>query len=139
SAEYYRLTFPYTMPLRPEGLAASPAIEGKILEASADRARARFDIPADAPAGLWRVWLETAAGQADELSFEIQDAPELADAGAAIDLADGPLVINGSLDRAEEEDAFVVRARAGQPLHFYVLAVQLGLPAIDPVLELFDM
>jgi hypothetical protein len=138
SAEYYRLTFPYTMPLRPEGLPASPGIEGKVLEASADRAKVRFEVPADAPSGLWRVWLETAAGPADELSFEIQDAPERAEAGAPIDLADGPLVINGSLDRVGEEDSFVVHARAGQPLHFYALAVQLGLPEIDPVLELFD-
>jgi hypothetical protein len=138
SGEYYRLTFPYTMPLRPEGLPPVAAIEGKILEASREEARVRFDIPPDAPAGLWRIWLETAAGPADELSFEIQGAPELAEAGASIDLSNGPLVINGSLSRDEEEDFFTVRAQAGRPLHFSVLAVQLGLPAIDPVLELFD-
>lgn len=138
SAEYYRLTFPFTMPFAPGGLPDHAPIQGKILSASPAEAQVRFAIPADAPAGLWRVWLETDGGPADGLSFEIGDAPELSESGAKVDLAQGPLVVNGSLDAEQEEDSFVVKARAGQPLHFSVLAVQLGLPAIDPVLDLFD-
>ncbi|MEZ5396764.1 MAG: hypothetical protein R2724_28805 [Bryobacterales bacterium] len=72
----------------------------------------------------------------DALSFEIQDVPESGERGIVLDGT--PLIVNGSLDTDKEEDSFVVNARAGQPLHFSVLAVQLGLPAIDPVLELFD-
>jgi hypothetical protein len=137
SAEYYRLTFPFTMPLEPGGLRAVAPIEGKVLSTSSDEAQVRFAIPEDAPEGLWRIWIDNGAGPADGLNFEVQGAPEHGE-GVAIDLAQGPLVVNGSLDREQEEDSFVVKARAGQPLHFSVLAVQLGLPTIDPVLELFD-
>ena len=73
------------------------------------------------------------------MSFEVSDAPEYSEAEApALDPARGPLVVNGALRAPEEEDAFTVMARAGEPLHFAVLAVQLGLPRFDPVLELFD-
>ncbi len=138
SAEYYRLTFPFTVPLEPGGAGATGMIPGEVLRAGPDEARVRFVVPADAPAGLWRLWVESPGGPADALSFEIQDAPERGEDDAAVDLSAGPLVLNGSLDRRQEEDSFAIHARAGEPLHFSVLAVQLGLPAIDPVLELFD-
>jgi len=138
SAEYYRLTFPYSIPIEPAGLPAHPAIEGELLAASARDARVRFEIPAEAPKGLWRLWLETDAGPVDGISLEIADLPEQHEETRSIDLAGGPSIVNGSLDADQEEDALLVQAQAGQPLHFSILAVQLGLPSIDPLLELFD-
>ena len=52
-AEYYRLTFPFTVPLRTDQSHAGH-IEGRI-EHRSDRALAvRFDVPSDAWRGLWR-------------------------------------------------------------------------------------
>lgn len=138
NAEHYRLTFPFTMPVR---AAAEPAhstlLNGKILSASAAEATVEVEIPSDAPTGLWRLWAASAAGPVEGLSFVVDDLPALPELQARKKGLDGgPLAVNGSLDEPEEEDIFTFQARRGQPVHFSVLAVQLGLPYIDPVLEI---
>lgn len=116
--EYYRLTFPFTMPLRARPDRAA-RVEGKVI----GTAEAEFALPAGIEPGLWRLWVEDPAGVTDSLSFEITAA-----AGA----------VDGSLDREGDEDSYEIDAEAGKPLHFYTLATQLGLPYLDTVLELFD-
>lgn len=117
--EYYRLTFPFTMPLRARPDRAATRVEGKVI----GTAEAEFALPASMEPGLWRLWVEDPAGVTDSLSFEVTAA-----AGA----------VDGSLDREGEEDSYDIDAVAGKPLHFYTLATQLGLPYLDTVLELFD-
>ena len=48
------------------------------------------------------------------------------------------MAINGSLQRPKEEDVYQINAVAGQPLHCWTLAAQLGVPHLDTVLELRD-
>ena len=50
----------------------------------------------------------------------------------------GEYVINGTLRASGEKDVFSIHGVAGQPLHFWTLAEQLGLPHLDTVLELRD-
>ncbi len=139
NAEFYRLTFPNTMDVRaaPDPDPAT-RIDGKITARSEHELQADFDIPADAEPGLWRLWVDSPGGPADGLMFEIGDLPELSE-GEACDrkIGDGPLAVNGSLDAPGEQDIYVIQARAGRPIHASVLAVQMGLPYLDPVLELF--
>jgi len=140
--EYYRLTFPFTAPLSAEedpSAAALPRIDGALASAGAEVVEAVFSIPEDSPTGLWRLWVESPYGVDDRISLEISDSPELSEADtAAMEALDGEVVVNGSLDRPEEEDVFWIPAVAKRPLVLSTLAVQLGLPSIDTVLELFD-
>jgi hypothetical protein len=50
----------------------------------------------------------------------------------------GEYVINGVLQDPGEEDAYRIEAVAGQPLHFWTLVAQLGIPQLDTVLQLRD-
>ncbi len=122
-AEYYRLTLPYTLPVRTAADRPDPPrIDGQIERNGTAQIEASFKIPADAPPGVWRIHTRGPRGEADGINFEISPA-------AAID---------ASLDRAGQEDSYPIEARAGQPFHAWTLAAQLGLPRIDTVLELFD-
>ncbi len=134
AAEHYRLTFPYTIPLRTRNV--SGRIDGRIVATSDKAAEVAFRIPEDAAKGLWRVRLESPAGETDDINFEIADFEELTE--VETDLPEGRVVLNGQLASDGEEDSFWLDARAGDPLNVAVLAVQLGLPYIDTVLELFD-
>jgi hypothetical protein len=140
--EYYRLTFPYTLPLRigSDADEKSPArIEGEIVSSASTQAEIRFSIPKDAPAGIWRLWTAGPHGVSDDLSFEISHLRELSEADARKDdWRGGEVVVNASLDKDAEEDSFWLQARAQEPLNIATLAAQLGLPSIDTVLELFD-
>ena len=134
AAEYYRLTFPYTIPLR--GRNVSARIDGHVVSTSDNELQASFIIPADADKGLWRVSVGSPAGETDDISFEISDFKELNEPRK--ELPGGPLAVNGQLTSDGEEDEFWLDARADEPVNISVLAVQLGLPYIDTVLELFD-
>jgi hypothetical protein len=140
--EYYRLTFPYTLPLRigSDAEEKSPArIEGEIVSKTQTQAEVRFSIPQDAPAGIWRLWTAGPHGVSDDLSFEISHLRELSEADAkTADWRDGEMVVNASLVKEGEEDSYWLQARAREPLNISTLAAQLGLPSIDTVLELFD-
>ena len=134
-AEYYRLTFPYTIPMRTDDFAAQ-RLEGKILDRQPDRLTVRFKIPDNTRSGLWRLWSGSPSGITDSLSFEISDMPE--PDCREITLTPEGAACNGSLETPGEEDEYWITLQAGQPLVATTLAVQLGLPAIDTVLELYD-
>ena len=142
-AEYYRLTFPYSIPLRtgddaPRGNLV-PRLAGRILSRGSEEIEAEFVIPADARLGLWRLWAAGQEGAVDGVSIEVSDVAEFAEGDSSrADWRNGPLAINGSLDRDGESDAYTIQAEAGKPLLIQTLATQLGLPYIDTVLELFD-
>jgi len=140
NAEHSRLTFPHTIPVRADQEPAPDVrIEGKILARSDAEAEVELAVPADAPLGLWRLWAASPAGPADGPSFLVDERTALSEAEAreqALEAAS--LAVDGSLDAPGEEDVYRLQVRAGESLHAYVLAVQMGLPRIDPVLELFD-
>ena len=119
-AEHYRLTFPYTMPVDGrDGEAA--VVRAKRVGAGREQVEAVFAIPAGARPGLWRLWLETRHGAAEAMSLEID--------------AD-PATVDGVLLRGANRHP--VQLRAGEPFHAWTLAAQLGLPAMDTVLELWS-
>lgn len=143
SAEHYRMTYPFTMPVRfghdPRRSGDTLRITGRIVERSRDTAVAEVSIPADVPTGLWRASVTGPSGEAPAISLEIGDAPELDEQTASSgDWRTGEFIVNGRLSRDGEEDRFTVVAEAGKPLRFWTLAAQLGLPEIDTVLELRD-
>ena len=142
-AENYRMTYPYTMPIDmgpdPKRSADIPKTPGSIVSRSPTRLEAKIEIPPDARVGLWRIWVQGPHGSTDGLSFEVGDRPEYTEANLRrLDLRQGEIVINASLDAEGEEDIYEIEGVAGKPLHIRTLAVQLGLPYIDTVLELFD-
>ncbi len=141
AGEYYRLTFPYSIPIRigPDARQAA-VIQGRLKHASPTDLEAEFDVPAGAEPGLWRLWTKGQSGTADGISVEITRLPVYSEQEARRrpDLGAGEAVVAGSLDREGEEDDYPIAARAGKPLHLWTLATQLGLPLLDTVLELFD-
>ncbi len=134
-AEYYRLTFPYTIPVKTAAVGGA-RITANRLNCGDRECHFSLEIPDDAPEGLWRIWTRGPNGVDDRVSFEISRRPE-ADSTTLRPSAVG-ISANGSLDRAGDEDTYTVEARAGQPIVVTSLAAQLGLPYIDTVLELFD-
>lgn len=142
-AEYARMTYPYTMPVRfgPDPARADlvPRLEGKVVRRVDSEVIAEFTIPDDAPTGLWRVWVGSPAGIADGPSIELGRLSEFTEATAAdADWRPGGYVINGALSEPGEQDVHAIHTVAGQPLHFWTLATQLGVPHLDPVLTLRD-
>jgi hypothetical protein len=119
-AEHYRLTFPYTMPVDGRDGETVP-VRAKRVRAGREQVEAVFAIPAGVRPGLWRLWLETRHGAAEAMSLEID--------------AD-PATVDGVLLRGANRHP--VQLRAGEPFHAWTLAAQLGLPAMDTVLELWS-
>ena len=141
AAEYARMTYPYTMPIRigedPPTAAEVARIDGKVLERSPDSVMAEFGVPADARTGLWKLWVAGPAGVADGPSIELTGIAELTEATAGQgDWRQGPFVINGSLGADREKDTYRIQAVAGEPLHIWTLSTQLGIPHLDPVIKL---
>lgn len=134
-AEYYRLTFPHTIPVRTDH-AGGGRLEGRIRDRAPDRLVVRFAVPADAWTGLWRLWVRAADGATDPLSFEIADVPA-ADCGR-IEPSPAGTVCDGVIPAGAGEREHRLRLRADRPVVAETLAAQLGLPRFDTVLELFD-
>ena len=134
-AEYYRLTFPYTIPLRVAD-AERRRLAVDIAERHNDRVTGWLAIPRDAPRGLWRIWTESPGGSTDAISFEVSDMAE-PDCARAISPSREGVACNGVLGRHDEEHEYWLDLRADQPVVVTTLAAQLGLPDIDTVLELF--
>lgn len=134
-AEYYRLTFPYSVPLRTDEETGTRLV-GTIQGRGTDRLNVRFTIPEDAWQGLWRLWVRAAGGISDTLSFEVSALPE----PDCRELRPSPTgaVCNGVLEAGSAEDEFWIHLSAGQPLVATTLGAQLGLPHLDTVIELFD-
>ena len=134
-AEYYRLTFPYTVPVRTDQMAGT-TLDGKIVERETDRISASFEIPSDAWQGLWRVWVRSPGGITDGISLEISDMPE-PDCREVVPTSAGT-ACDAVLQGDDSEHEYWLELGAGQPVVMTTLAAQLGLPYIDTVLELFD-
>ncbi len=134
-SEYYRLTFPYTIPLRTDENRAA-RIPGTLGHRSERHAEVSFDIPPDAWQGLWRLWVRAPGGLSDTISFDVS-AMDQPDCETVVPTPRG-VACDGVLERPGDEHRYGVALSAGQPLVATTLAVQLGLPRIDTVLELFD-
>ncbi len=134
-AEYYRLTFPFTVPVRTDHSAASPIL-GTIEQRGDRRLAVRFGIAGDAWRGLWRLWVRSPGGVADSISLEVSDMR----ATDCREIRPSPqgAVCDGVLEGSSAGRAYWLVLRAGQPLVATTLSAQLGLPHLDTVLELFD-
>lgn len=121
TAEYYRMTYPFTFPIRyapdPKRAADAVRIAGKV-----EGAAVRVSIPADASRGLWRLWVAGTHGATSAFNVDIFDGQ----------------VFTGALTKPADENTFRVEGRAGKPLRFWTLAAQLGLPQLDTVIEVRD-
>ncbi len=142
-AEYARMTFPYTMPVhfRPDPPRSDriPRIEGTIVRRSSEAVEAEFAIPEDSDAGLWRIRASGTNGVAEGPIIELSRHPDFSESAAPeADWRDGGYAINGALEKPGERDVFAIHVVAGEPLHFWTLATQLGVPHLDPVLSLRD-
>ncbi len=124
--DYARMTLPYTMPIRfeadPETAAHSARIAGRVVTRKADQIEVEVEVPAGARSGLWRLWVEGPQGVAEGLMTEVLEASVRVFHGA---VSTGP-------------SSHVIQAKAGQPLHVWTLATQLGVPQLDTVIELQD-
>ena len=134
-AEYYRLTFPFTVPLRTDQR-PDDRLEGEITGRGDREVSVRFVIPEDAWQGLWRIWVRSPGGISDTISFEVSAMPE--PDCRLIELGTVGAACNGVLEEPGEEHAYWLGLSAGQPMVATTLAAQLGLPYLDTVLELFD-
>jgi hypothetical protein len=142
-AEYARMTYGYTMPIHfgldPATTEQVSRIAGKILRRTPDLVEVQFSVPEGATTGLWQLWTSGPQGISEGESIEIADAEEYDEATASrADIQKGEFVINGILERPAEKDVYPIQAIAGKPLHFWILAEQLGIPHLDSVLELRD-
>jgi hypothetical protein len=142
-AEYSRMTHPYTMPIRfgsdPQTNNQTLRIDGTVVSRKPSELEVLVEVPSTTPAGLWKLWVMSASGISDGPKIEFTDLTEYDEtdfANAARDPAEA--VINGSLDNPREQDRYSFSGRAGQPLHFWTLAAQLGVAHLDTVLELLD-
>ena len=134
-AEYYRLTFPFTVPVRTDQSAEGP-IRGKIQRRGDRRLGVRFEVPEAAWQGLWRLWVRSPGGATDSVSLEISDM-RTADCREIRPSPEG-VVCDGVLEGGSAEHSYWLVLDAGQPLVASTLAAQLGVPYLDTVLELFD-
>ena len=143
-AEYSRMTYPFTMPIhfRADAPTASEQarVEGRVQSGGTSQSiHALFQIPATARPGLWRLWAVSPNGTAEGLSIDIVDWPVVEQSVAAESgLHSAPLTVNGALNKQGEKHVYRVEGRKGQPLHFWTLAAQLGVPFLDSVLLLRD-
>lgn len=134
-AEYYRLTFPFTVPLRTDQR-PDDRLQGEITGRGEREVSIRFSVPEDAWQGLWRIWVRSPGGITDTISFEVSAMPE-PDCRRIEPSAEGA-ACNGVLEQPGEEHAYWLELAAGQPVVITTLSTQLGLPYLDTVLELFD-
>ncbi len=134
-AEYYRLTFPFSIPVSGEPRPSEP-VRGTILSRSESEVSSSFAIPADAWLGLWRLWVGTPGGATDSVSLVVSDRPEPDCASIRPDARGA--ACNGLLEADRPAASYRLELRADQPFVATTQAAQLGLPRIDTVLELFD-
>ncbi len=142
-AEHARMTYPYTVPIRFENDPSSGGdvdrIEGRVLQVQPASVTVEFSVPDGARSGLWRAWVESPEGVVDGPRLEVSDWTEYTEekAGSA-DWRQGPYGVHGKLASSGEQDTYEIPAEAGQPLHLWTLAAQLGASDLDTVLVLKD-
>ncbi|MBI2685923.1 MAG: hypothetical protein HYX27_06385 [Acidobacteria bacterium] len=134
-AEYARMTYPYTMPIR-FGEDTSGRVDGKVISRADEMLEAAFVIPEPVSKGLWKLWLTGPAGVAEGLPIEIGDDTEFTEGEPLPERF--PFTVNGSLLHARERDLYRVAGRKGVPIHISTLSAQLGGPLLDTVLTLRD-
>ena len=142
-AEYARMTYPFTVPIRfetdPPTSRDIDQIEGKVLQARPESVEVEFSIPGGARSGLWRAWIESSNGVLDGPFLELSGWTEYVEGqtGSA-DWQQGPYGVHGQLESPGEQDTYEIQAEAGRPLHLWTVAAQLGVPDLDTVLVLKD-
>ena len=141
--EYSRMTYPYTMPIsfRPDPPSGDQVarIEGKILSRTPSSVEVEFLVPHGTRPGLWRLWAAGPKGTADGPNLDISNYAEYNERKAAQgNWGKGAFVINGALEQPGEQDVFRIEGLAGQTLHFWTLAAQLGGRYLDTVLQVRD-
>jgi hypothetical protein len=141
-AEYRRMTYPYTMPIRfepdPPTSAGLARIAGEIKQRSPGEIEALFRIAKSVRPGLWRLSLKSSKGEIDVSTIEITDVPVFEEQLARSTVSTGKFVINGSLAAIGEKDRYQIQVRAEQPLQLWTVAEQIGVPHLDSVLTLRD-
>jgi hypothetical protein len=138
-AEYRRMTYPYTMPIRfepdpPEII----RIAGEIKRRSPTEIEALFKIEDSVRAGLWRLFLRSPEGEIDVSTTEITDVPVFEEKTAESSVVAGKFLINGSIAASGEKDRYRIQVRAGQPLQLWTVAEQIGVRHLDSVLTIRD-
>ncbi|HYI97017.1 MAG TPA: hypothetical protein VEX68_25970 [Bryobacteraceae bacterium] len=138
-AEYRRMTYPYTMPIR---FAPDPPaiirIGGEIKKRSPGEMEALFRIPDAARVGLWRLSLKGPGGEVHASTIEITDVPVFDEKTAESSAVAGKFLINGTLAASGEKDRYRIQVRARQPLQLWTVAEQIGVRHLDSVLTLRD-
>ncbi len=142
-AEYARMTYPYTVPIRfendPPTGGEVDRIDGKLLQARPQSVEVEFSVPAAARTGLWRVWVSGSHGVVDGPSLEVSGWTEYEEGNTgSADWRQGPYGVHGQLGNPGEQDTFEIPSEAGEPLHLWTVAAQLGVPDLDTVLVLKD-
>ena len=142
-AEYARMTYPYTTPVHfhsdVSSAAETPLVSGKLVNRSTRQLQVEFTLSGPYEPGLWRLWGVGPQGISEGGTIEVSAATEYDEGNASqADWEKGEYVINGILRAPGEKDTFAIRGLAGQTLHIWTLAEQLGLPHLDTVLELRD-
>jgi len=125
---------------RPSGVKASIPTDAKN-GTEPTRLRVRFDVPKDAPLGVYPIRVLTRRGLSNFRLLCIDDLPEVrendknrsADAAQELPI---PCVVNGRTD-AEITDYYKFKAKAGQRLVIDVLGRRLG-GQLDPIIRLLD-
>ncbi len=115
-----------------------PGVECQPLEAS----RFRLSIPADAPLGHCDVWAESGAGISAPLTLVIGNRSECLEAepNDSAEVAQSislNTVVNGRIDRANDEDWFRFSASAGQRVILECEAERIDSP-LRAILQVFD-
>jgi len=141
--EYSRMTYPFTMPIhfRPDPPRSDQVsrIDARILSQTPTHVEVEFVIPDRTRPGLWHLWAGGVKGIADGPNLVISNDDVYDETSAPNgDWRKGALVVDGSLDQPEEQDVFRFEGVAGEPLHFWTLAAQLGGRYLDTVLQLSD-
>ena len=141
--EYARMTYPYTTPIHfhsdVSSAAETPMVAGKLENRNARQLQVEFTLSGPYEPGLWRLWGAGPQGISEGGTIEVSAATEYDERNASqTDWEKGEYIINGILRAPGEKDTFAIRGLAGQTLHLWTLAEQLGLPHLDTVLELRD-
>src|SRR5262249_16022228 len=109
-------------------------IDGHVERRAAEEAGIVFSIPATVKPGVWRLWATGSKGSAAGLNINVVDE-RLTEETSVTAL---PVAINRELTKPGEKRFYRIEGRASQPLHFWTIAAQLGVPYLDSVLMLRD-